>query len=150
LSSCSRIWFMQIGGLVASQYGHKVMQNHKMRRTFANRKSTGLKLARVDVRQELHLMIVVMMSPWQQTLYQTSTFPKWIMPYLLLQRLTDFLVHVLCNDHIRFALSEWKSKENNSSWKGNSHFTLLMFRAWSPLCCHGNVTKDKPWNLWWV
>ena len=111
------IWFMQIRRLVTSQYAHKMMQNHKMRRTCANGKFSGLKLARVDVRQKLHLMIVVMMSPWQHTHYQTSTFLKWIMPYLLLQRLTDFLVHVLCNDHICIALSEWKSKANNSSWK---------------------------------
>jgi len=33
--------------------------------------------------------------------YQTSTFPKWKLPHLLLQRLTDFLVLVLCNVHIR-------------------------------------------------
>ena len=40
---------------MTSQYGHKMMQNHKLRSTCANSKSTGLKLARVDVLQELHL-----------------------------------------------------------------------------------------------
>ena len=40
------------------------------------------------------------MSSWKPTRYQTSTFHKWKIPYLLLQSLTDFLVLVLCNVHI--------------------------------------------------
>ena len=39
-------------------------------------KSTGLKFCRVDVLQELHILIIGMMSPWQHTRYQTSTFLK--------------------------------------------------------------------------
>ena len=49
-------------GVVASQCGHKVMENHKIWNICANTKSTGLKFYRVDVLQELHIVIVVMMS----------------------------------------------------------------------------------------
>ena len=48
--------------------------NHKMQNICANIKCTGLKIFRIDVLQELH--IVDMMSPYQHTGYQTSTFPK--------------------------------------------------------------------------
>ena len=65
----------------------------------ASAKST--KFCRVDVLQELHIVIVVMMSSWQHTPYQISTFLKWKMCYLLLQSLTHFLLLVLCNIHIR-------------------------------------------------
>ena len=68
--------------------------------SYTNTKSTGLKFFRVDVLQELHIVILLMVSPWQHTRYQTSTFPKCKMPYLLLQSLIDFLVLVLCNVHI--------------------------------------------------
>ena len=50
--------------------------NHKMWNICANIKSTGLKIFRIDVLQELHIVIVNMMSRYQHTRYQTSTFPK--------------------------------------------------------------------------
>ena len=59
--------------------------------------------------QELHIVIVVTMSPWQHTRYQTSTFPKWQMHYLLLESLTDSLVSVLCNVHI--CLHPWNEHQ---------------------------------------
>ena len=31
--------------------------------------------------------------------------------------------------------------------EGISDFTLWVERAWIPFCCHGNVTKDIPWNF---
>ena len=68
--------------------------------SYTNAKSTGLKFCRVDALQELRRVIVVMMSPQQHTCYQSSTFLKWKMPYLLLQSLRDFHVLVLCNVHI--------------------------------------------------
>ena len=37
--------------------------NHKMWKICANIKSTGLKISRIDVLQELHIVIVDMMSP---------------------------------------------------------------------------------------
>ena len=74
--------------------------NNKIWNICANPKFTGLKFCRVDVLQELHILVIVMMSPEQQTRYQTSTFLTWKMPYLCLQILTDFLVPVLCNVHI--------------------------------------------------
>ena len=60
----------------------------------------GLKFCKVDVLQKLHIVILVMMSPQQHTRFQTSTFPKWKMPHLLLKSLTDFLVLLLWNVHI--------------------------------------------------
>ena len=75
-----------------------MMQNNKI---CANTKSPGLTFFRVDVHQELHIMIVVMMSPQQHTRYQISTFLKGQMPYLFLQSLMYFLVFVLSNAHIR-------------------------------------------------
>ena len=59
--SYSRFWFIKIRGLVTS-CGHKMMQNHKTWNICANTKSKGLKFCRVDVLQELHIVIVVMMS----------------------------------------------------------------------------------------
>ena len=47
--------------------------------------------------------------------------------YLLLQSVTDFLVLLLCNVH----------KIIIHSHPLNEHW---MERAWSPLCCHRNVT----------
>ena len=54
---------MQIRGLVTSRCGHKMIQNNKIWNTCANTKSIRLKFCRVDVLQELHIVIVVMMSP---------------------------------------------------------------------------------------
>ena len=42
---------------------HKVVRNHKKLTICANTKSTGLKFCKVDVLQQLHILIVVMMSP---------------------------------------------------------------------------------------
>ena len=47
---------------MTSQCGHKVLLN-KVWNICANTKSTGLKFCRVDELQELHNLIVVMMSP---------------------------------------------------------------------------------------
>ena len=48
---------------VTSQKEHKVVQNHKKLNICANTLSRGLKLCKVDVLQQLHILIVVMMSP---------------------------------------------------------------------------------------
>ena len=85
-------------------------------------KSTGLKFCRVDVVQELHIVIMVMMSPQQHTRYQTSTFLKLKMPYLMLQSLTYFLQRVLCNVHISsHSLNE---QQDQITLNGNSDFPL--------------------------
>ena len=61
--------------------------------------------------QELHIVIVVMMSSQQHTRYQTYTFLKLKMLYLLFQSLSDFLVLVLCNVLIRsYPLNEQQEK----------------------------------------
>ena len=52
------------------QCEHKVMQNNKIWNICANTKSTGFKFCRVYVLQELHILIVVMMSAKQHTHYQ--------------------------------------------------------------------------------
>ena len=80
------------------QCEHKVMQNNKIWNICANTKSTGFKFCRVYVLQELHILIVVMMSAKQHTHYQTFSFIKWKLPCLLLQSVIVFLV--LCNVHI--------------------------------------------------
>ena len=48
---------------MTSQCEHKMIQNNKIWNTCTNTKSIGLKFCRVDVLQELHIVIVVMMSP---------------------------------------------------------------------------------------
>ena len=42
----------------------------------ANTELIGFKFCRVDVLQELHILIIVMLSPQQHSHYQTSTFLK--------------------------------------------------------------------------
>ena len=49
-------------GIVASQCRHKVMENHKIWNICANTKSTGLNFCTVDVLQELHIVIVVILG----------------------------------------------------------------------------------------
>ena len=48
-----------------------------------------------------------------------------------------------------FAHSQWMN--NKIKWhflkEENSDFRLSLERAWSPLCCHGNVTVDISWNF---
>ena len=54
------------------------------------------------------------------TRYQTSTLLKWRLPYLLLQSLTDFLMLVLCNVHIRSHPLNEQQKQitlHNTSWR---------------------------------
>ena len=62
------------------------------------------------------------------------------MSYLLLQSLTDFLILVLCNVHIRSHPLNEHQEQIALLGEGNSDFILWMERAWSPLCWHGNVT----------
>ena len=99
----------------------------------------------VDVLSELHMYCCDVTI----ATYQTSTFPKWKLPYLLLQSLTEFLVLVLCNDDCPYSLmsTEWRSRANNTSWRRKLWliFTLWMESAWSSLCCHGIVTVDLSW-----
>ena len=64
------------------------------------------------------------------------------MPSLLLQSLTDFLVLVLCNVHIRSHPLNEHGEQITLIGEGNSDLTLWMERAWSPLCCHGIITVD--------
>ena len=47
---------------VTSQKGHKVVRNYKKLNICANTKSRGLKFCRVDVLQQLHILIVVSTS----------------------------------------------------------------------------------------
>ena len=62
-------------------------------------------------------------------------------------RVIDFLVLVLCNVNIcSHPLNKHKSKWHFLK-EGNSEFTLCMERAYSPLCCHGNLTVDMSWNF---
>jgi len=69
------------------------------------------------------------------------------MPYLLLQSVTDLLVLVLCNVHISSHPLN-KLQEQITLLKGeNSDFIFWMERAWSPLCCHGNVRVEISWNF---
>ena len=116
----------------------------------ANNNSTGLKFFRVDVLQEPHILIMVMMSPKQHTCYQTSTFLKWKLPYLLLQSLTDFLVLVLCNVHIhshplneqqeQITLLEGGNSAFPFEWRGPGTHCVTM--EMSQCTYHG--------TLWWV
>ena len=50
---------------MTSQDGHKMMarENHEIWNVCANTRSTGLQFCWVDVLQELHIVIVIMMSP---------------------------------------------------------------------------------------
>ena len=48
---------------VTSQKEHKVVQSHKKLNICANTESTELKFCKVDVLQQLHILLVVMMSP---------------------------------------------------------------------------------------
>ena len=69
------------------------------------------------------------------------------MPYLLLQSVTDLLVLMLCNVHISSHPLN-KLQEQITLLKGeNSDFIFWMERAWSPLCCHGNVRVEISWNF---
>ena len=54
---------------VTSQKVHKVVRNHKKLNICANTKSKGFKFCKVGVLQQLLILIVVMMSPWQHTRY---------------------------------------------------------------------------------
>ena len=47
---------------------------------------------------------------------------------------------MLCNVHIRSHPLNEHQEQITLIGKGNSDFTLWMERAWSPLCCYGNVT----------
>ena len=69
------------------------------------------------------------------------------MPYLLLQSLTDFLVLVLCNVHISWHPLNKQQEQITLLEGNNSDFIFWMERAWSPLCCHGNVTVEISWNF---
>ena len=81
------------------------------------------------------------------TRYQTSAFLELKLPYLLLQSLTEFLVLVLCNVHIRSHAVNEKQEQITLLEGGKLLFPLWMERAWSPLCCHGNVKVDVSWNF---
>ena len=76
---------------------------------------------------------------------------EWKIPYLLLQSLTDFLMLVLCNLHIRSqALNEQQGQIQHFLKEENSGFMFWMERAWN-LSFHGNVTMDIIFStLGWV
>ena len=38
-------------------------------------------------------------------------------------------------------------KKDHFLKEGNSDVSLWMQWAWTPLCCHGNVKNDMPWNF---
>ena len=137
---------MQIRWLVMSWHGRKIMQNNEIWNICADTKSIGLNFCRVQVLQELDIVIVVMMSPQKHTCWHTSTFPKWKMPYLLLQSLMDFLVLVICDVHISSHPPKEQHEQITLLKEGKLWFYFWMERAWSPLCCHGNVTVDISWN----
>ena len=69
------------------------------------------------------------------------------MPYSLLQSLTDFLILVQCIVHIRSHPLNEHPEQIALLGEGNSDFIVWMERAWSPLCCHGNVTVDHIMEL---
>ena len=54
--------------------------------------------------------------------------------------LTDFLMIMLCKGHIRSHPLNEHQEQITLIGEGNPDFTLWMERAWSPLCCYGNVT----------
>ena len=67
---------------------------------------------------------------------------------LLLQSLlTDLLVPVLCNGHIRSHALNEHEEQITLIGKGNSDFTLWMEGALSPLRCYGNVTPGHVMEL---
>ena len=66
---------MQTRLFVMSQDGQNDVKSQTME-YLGNSKSTGLKFCKVDVLEELHIVIVVMMSPYQLACYQTSAFLK--------------------------------------------------------------------------
>ena len=67
--------------------------------------------------------------------------------YLLLQSLTDFLILVLCDVHIRSHSLNEHQELIALLREGNSDIILCMETAWKPLCCHGNVTVDHIMKL---
>ena len=69
------------------------------------------------------------------------------MPYLLLHSQTEFLILVLRNVHIPSLPLNKHQEQKALLGKGNSDFILWMVRAWSPLCCHGNVIVDRIMKL---
>ena len=99
-----------------------------------------MRFCKVDVLQKLHIV----MSTQQHTRFQTSTFPKWKMPHLLLQSLTDFLLLLLWNvQNYLLTPTEWTTRANNNLiLEGGKLWFYPLERDWSPFCCHGNVTVD--------
>ena len=69
------------------------------------------------------------------------------MPYFVLHSQTEFLILVLCNVHIRLHPLDKHQEQIALLGEGNSDFILWMVRAWSPLCCHGNVVVDHNMKL---
>ena len=69
------------------------------------------------------------------------------MPDLLLHSQTEFLILVLRNVHIPSHPLNKHQEQKALLGKGNSDFILWMVRAWSPLCCHGNVKMDHIMKL---
>ena len=69
------------------------------------------------------------------------------MPYLLLHSQTEFLILMLRNVRIPSHLLNKHQEQKALLGKGNSDFILWMVRAWSPLCCHGNVMVDHIMKL---
>ena len=69
------------------------------------------------------------------------------MPYLLLHSHTEFLILVLRNVHIPSHPLNKHQEQKVLLGKGNSDFILWMVKAWSPLCCYGNVIVDHIMKL---
>ena len=126
-----RFWFMQIRGLVTLQQGHKMMWNHKICNLWENIYSTALKFCRLDVLQELHIVIVVM-SPQQHTPSQTSTFPK--QTFLSLYCVMSTFVHTP---------TEWTSRANNTSLKRE---TLILLFGWRGPTIHCVAMEMSQWT----
>ena len=142
-----KFWFMQIRGLARSQCGYKVMLSHKKLNICANAKSTGMKFRRIDVLQDLRIVTVVMTSPWQHTPYQASTFLKWKMPSLLLQSLTDFVMVVLCNVHIRpHALNEQQEQITLPEGRKLWFYPLNGGHMWCNNCTKFQFYAEKVWR----
>ena len=123
-------------GLVMSQDCLKMTHNDKVWNTCTNTQSTVLKFYNADVLRELHIVIVVMMSP-QQHLLPDLYLPKIKKNTLLFLQRTSFLVLMLCDVHIRsHLLNEHKEQITLYLKVGNSDFTTVQEPIVFPWKCH--------------
>ena len=100
-----------------------------------------MKFCRVDVLQGLHILIIA-----------TYSLPGLYLPKIKnalfgAPECNDLIVLVLCNVHISSHPLNKQEVQITLLEGENSDFIFWMERAWSPLCCHGNVTVGISWNF---